>query len=335
MLNVGVIGYGYWGPNLARNWNNNNRANLKYICDLKKDRLNIAKTKYPNIQTTTDYTDILEDPDIEAVNVVTPISTHYEITKNVLEHDKHALVEKPLTASSEQLEELIELAEKKNKVLMVGHTFLYSPPVLKVKEYIKNGELGDMDFIQLSRINLGRVKHDYNVVWDLSPHDFSILEFWLQELPETIQVVGKASTLKNVCDVAFVNLKFPNNILVNVNLSWVSPVKVRQSYVVGDEKMVIYDDVNPNAKVKLYDMGIDKIKKPETFGEFQLSYRTGDILIPQLDNTEPLYAECDHFIDCIRNDADPRTNPQHALRIVKMIEAAQESLKKGGEVIEV
>jgi predicted dehydrogenase len=335
MLNVAVIGYGYWGPNLARNWNLNKRANLKYICDLQDDRLNIAKLNYPHIEITKEYKTILEDPEIDAVNIVTPISTHYEIAKNSLLSNKHILVEKPLTVSSVQMKELMKLAEEKNKVMMVGHTFLYSPPVLKVHELIKKGKLGKLDFIQLTRINLGRVKHDHNVIWDLAPHDFSILEYWLGELPESIQVVGKASTLKNVCDIAFITLKYKNEILVNIHLSWISPVKLRQSYIVGKDKMVVYDDTHPTEKVKLYDMGVDVIKTPETFGEFQLTYRTGDINIPQLDNREPLGAECDHFVDCIESSSIPRTNSKHALRIIQMIEGAQESLKNNGEWINI
>jgi len=335
MINIAVIGYGYWGPNLARNWNLNKRANLMYICDLLDNRLNVAQTNYPHVKTTKDYFDILKDPDIDAISIVTPIATHYEIAKNALLHDKHILVEKPLTASSKQMEELITLAEKKKKVMMVGHTFLFSPPVLKVYDYIKQGQLGKLDFIQLTRINLGRVKHDHNVIWDLAPHDFSILEFWLGELPESIQVVGKASTLKNVCDIAFISLKYSKEVLANIHLSWISPVKLRQSYIVGKDKMVVYDDTHPTEQVKLYDMGVDVIKTPETFGEFQLTYRTGDIHIPKLDNREPLSSECDHFVDCIESNADPRTNSKHALRIIQMIEAAQESLKNNGKLIKI
>ena len=333
MLTVAVIGYGYWGPNLVRNWNHNNRARLKYVCDLKSDRLNLAKSNYPQIQITKDYMDILNDPEVDAVNIVVPIKDHYKIAKEALEHDKHILVEKPLTASSEEMEELIKLADEKKKVMMVGHTFLFSPPVIKVKEYIDAGELGTIDFIQLSRINLGRVKHDYNVIWDLAPHDFSIIDFWLGELPESIQVVGKASTFEQVCDIAFINLKYKNEVLGNIHLSWISPIKLRQSYIVGKDKMIIYDDTHPSEKVKLYDKGIDKIRDPKTFGEFQLSYRTGDVLIPNLDNVEPLSAECNHFVDCIEMGATPRTDSFHALRIIKMIEAAQRSLENNGEIV--
>lgn len=333
MLKIAVIGFGYWGPNLARNWNQTPKAELKYICDIKPDRLLAAKTNYPYVNTVEDYFDVLNDETIDAVNIATPIKTHYEIAKNALLAGKHVLVEKPLTASSIEMEELISLAQKTQKTLMVGHTFLFSPPVLKVKEYINANKLGDLDFIQLTRINLGRVKHDYNVIWDLAPHDFSILEYWLGKMPESIQVVGKASTFEGVCDVAFINLRYPNDILVNVHLSWISPIKLRQSYIVGKKEMVIYDDTHPTEKVKLFDMGVDVVENPRTFGEFQLTYRTGDIHVPKLKNAEPLRDEVEHFVECIENNSMPRTSPEHALRIIKMIEAAQESLRRGGEIV--
>ncbi len=332
---VGLVGFGYWGPNLARNWDSNKRAELKYICDINPDRLALAKESYRYTQMTEDYHDLLNDPEIDAVNIVTPICTHYEIAKEALLHDKHILVEKPLTASSEQMEELIRLAGERNRVMMVGHTFLYSPPVIKVKEYIQDGALGEINFIQLTRINLGKVKHDYNVIWDLAPHDFSILEYWLEEMPLSIQVMGKASTFDQVCDVAFINLQYPNNVLVNIHLSWISPVKLRQSYIVGKKQMVVYDDTRSSDKVRLYDMGVDVIEESTTFGEFQLAYRTGDILVPKLASSEPLSAECNHFLDCIETGAVPRTNAQHALRIIRMIEAAQLSLLSNQALVQI
>jgi predicted dehydrogenase len=332
MITVGVVGFGYWGPNVARNWNQNRRAKLKFICDIKEDRLSVARLAYPSVIVAKDYHELLKDPEIDAISIVTPIESHYQIAKDALLREKHVLVEKPLTASVKQIEELIDIAERKRKILMVGHTFLYSPPVIKIKELISNNVIGDIEFIQLTRINLGRVKHDFNVIWDLAPHDFSILYYWLNKLPQTIQVVGKATCFETICDIAFITLKYADNCLVNVHLSWISPIKLRQCYIVGKKQMIIYDDNHPTEKVKIYDSGID-IKEPETFGEFQLSYRAGDIYVPRLDAVEPLFAEIDHFIDCIEKNAPPRTDGQHALQIVKMIEAAQDSLKSGGQVI--
>ncbi|MCK4662428.1 MAG: Gfo/Idh/MocA family oxidoreductase [Bacteroidales bacterium] len=333
MTNLAVIGYGYWGPNLARNWSQIKRVNLKYICDVKEDRLALAKINYPQVNITNDCLEILKDKSIDAVNIATPIFSHYEIVKNALLHDKNVLVEKPLTTSYKEMNELAELAEKKKKILMVGHTFLYSPPVIKIKDCIEKGNIGTIEFIQLTRINLGKVKHDFNVIWDLAPHDFSILEYWLNKNPVWIQVIGKSVVYKNVCDVAFINMQYPDGELVNIHLSWLSPVKLRQSYIVGKKRMIVYDDTHPSEKVKQFDMGIDLIKDPETFGEFQLTYRTGDIHIPRLDNIEPLNAECNHFIDCIESDVIPKTGTEHAARIIKMIEAAQESLKNNGDRI--
>lgn len=330
MKQVGVIGYGYWGPNLARVWSQNRRARLKYVCDLKEDRMNSARVNCPHSIITNNYFDILNDPEVTAVNIATNIVTHYQIAKDALMHDKHVLVEKPLSASSAEVEELTKLAAEKKKILMVGHTFLYSPPVIEVHKLIKSGKVGNVDFIQLTRINLGKVKHDFNVIWDLAPHDFSILEFWLEEEPLWIQVVGKASVYQNVCDVAFINMQYPGDILANVQLSWLSPVKLRNSYIVGDKQMITYDDTHPSEKIKIYDMGVDLIREPDTFGEFQLTYRSGDISVPRVDNKEPLMEECEHFLDCIEKNQSPRTGPKHALRIVRMIEAAQESLKNAG-----
>lgn len=331
-MNIALIGFGYWGPNLARNWNLNRRINFKYICDIKAERRQIASVQYPGVKIIEDYHELINDPAVDAVNIVTPIENHYQIAKDALLAGKHVLVEKPLTASKVQADELKALAEKNGLVIMVGHTFLYSPPVHKVHQYIQDGTLGSLDFIQLTRINLGRVKHDYNVIWDLAPHDFSILEYWTGQRPQSIQVLGKASTFKGVCDVAFINLRYDHDLIANIHLSWISPVKLRQSYVVGHKQMVVYDDTHPTEKIKLYDMGIE-LKEPSTFGEFQLSYRSGDIHIPHLEAVEPLSAECNHFIDCVESNLTPRTHIDHAIRIVEMIEAAQESLKKNGETV--
>ena len=212
---------------------------------------------------------------------------------------------------------------------MVGHTFLYSPPVLKISELIRNNELGNIKYIALTRINLGRIKHDTNVLWDLAPHDFSIILEWMGQLPQKIQVMGKAATFEGNVDVAFVNLFYEKDVLINIHMSWLSPVKVRQSYIIGDKKMIVYDDMHNSEKVKLYDMGVD-LKEPDTFGEWQLTYRSGDVIVPRLDAYEPLQKECQHFIDCIVKGSKPKSDADQGIKIVKMIEAAQESLISGG-----
>ena len=329
MLNLAIVGVGYWGPNLVRNFISAKNSHILKVCDINKERLNIIQSKYPSLETESDYNTILNDSDIDAVVLATPIESHFEMAKQALQAGKHVFVEKPLTMKSIKAEALKNMASDKKLVLMVGHTFLFSPPVLKVSELIKNNELGKIKYIALTRINLGRIKHNTNVLWDLAPHDFSIILEWMQKLPQKIQVMGKAATFEGNVDVAFVNLFYDDDILINIHMSWLSPVKVRQSYIIGDKKMVVYDDTHLSEKVKLYDMGVD-LKEPDTFGEWQLTYRSGDVIIPRLEAYEPLQKECQHFIDCIEKNQKPKSDAEQGIKIVKMIEAAQESLLNGG-----
>jgi len=329
MINIAIIGVGYWGPNLVRNFISAKNSTISKVCDINKERLNFIQSKYPSLETESDYNNILNDSYIEAVVLATPIETHFKMAKEAILAGKHVFVEKPITMKSVEAEELKKIANDKNLVLMVGHTFLYSPPVLKVSELIRNNELGKLKYIALTRINLGRIKHDTNVLWDLAPHDFSIVLEWMGKLPRKIQVMGKAATFEGNVDVAFVNLFYDDDILINIHMSWLSPVKVRQSYIIGDKKMIVYDDMHISEKVKLYDMGVD-LKEPDTFGEWQLTYRSGDVIIPRLEAFEPLQKECQHFIDCIKNGSKPKSDADQGIEIVKMIEAAQESLNNGG-----
>jgi len=329
MLNIAIIGIGYWGPNLVRNFISLQNVNIAAVCDNIQDRLDFIKSRYPSLATTANFENIISDQTISAVIISTPIETHFDMAKKALLAGKHVFVEKPMTMKSEEGIELEKIASNKDLILMVGHTFLYSPPVLKVSELIKHNKLGKLKYIALTRINLGRIKHDTNVLWDLAPHDFSIIHEWLGELPQKIQVMGKAATFEGNVDVAFVNLFYENDLLVNIHMSWLSPVKVRQSYIIGDKKMVVYDDTHHSEKIKIYDMGVD-LKEPDTFGEWQLTYRSGDVIIPRLDATEPLQKECQHFIDCIIKEVQPKSDASQGIQIVKMIEAAQESLNNGG-----
>ena len=329
MINIAIVGIGYWGPNLVRNFISAKNTHISKVCDLEKDRLEFIQSKFPSLQTETDYTSIMSDATIAAVVLATPIESHFELAKQALLAGKHVFVEKPLAMNSSEAEDLKKIALDKKLTLMVGHTFLYSPPVIKVSELIKENELGKIKYIALTRINLGRIKHNTNVLWDLAPHDFSIILEWLGKLPQKIQVMGKAATFEGNVDVAFINLFYDDDILVNIHMSWLSPVKVRQSYIIGDKKMVVYDDMHHSEKVKLYDMGVE-LKEPDSFGEWQLTYRSGDVVIPRLDAYEPLQKECQHFIDCIENGTKPKSDAEQGTKIVKMIEAAQESLKKGG-----
>jgi predicted dehydrogenase len=329
MINIAIIGVGYWGPNLVRNFISIKNTHISKVCDINKSRLDIIKSKYPSINIESDYNNILNNNDIKAIVLATPIEMHYDMVKSALLSGKHVFVEKPLSMKSGEAQDLKKLSKSRNLVLMVGHTFLYSPPVLKVGELIKTNELGNIKYIALTRINLGRIKHDTNVLWDLAPHDFSIILEWMGKLPQKIQVMGKAATFDGNVDVAFVNLFYENKVLINIHMSWLSPVKVRQSYIIGDKKMVVYDDTHFSEKVKIYDMGVE-LKEPDTFGEWQLTYRSGDVIIPRLDAYEPLQKECQHFIDCIENGKKPKSDAEQGIKVVRMIETAQESLESGG-----
>ncbi len=332
MLNIAIVGVGYWGPNLVRNFISLTNVDLGTVCDINKERLDFIKSRYPSLNIVSDYDALLKNEKIDAIVLATPIETHYDLAKKALSAGKHVFIEKPITLNSGQAEELKAISQKEKLVLMVGHTFLYSPAIQKVSELIKNNDLGKIQYIALTRINLGRIKHNTNVLWDLAPHDFSIVCEWLGELPQKIEVMGKAATFKGNVDVAFVNLHYKNDLLVNIHMSWLSPVKVRQSYIIGAKKMVVYDDMHHSEKIKIYDMGID-LKEPDTFGEWQLTYRSGDVIIPRLDASEPLRNECEHFVNCIEDDKTPKTDADQGIKIVKMIEAAQESLKSGGEPV--
>jgi len=328
MINVGVIGCGYWGPNLIRNFYEISLSRMSICCDLERERLKYISSRYP-IKTTNNYKEILSDPDIDAVVIATPISTHFKLAKEALLAGKDVLVEKPLATSSEEAEELIELSEFKNRVLMVGHTFEYSPPVLKVKELISKGEIGDVYYIASSRVNLGLYQPDNCVIWDLGPHDVSILLFWLNTEPVSVSARGSCCIKKDIEDVAFITIKFSNGVIAHLHLSWLSPCKLRKVTVVGSKKMIVYDDTESVEKVKVYNNGV-VVKNPETFGEFQLTYRTGDVVSPKVESIEPLKSEVTHFLECIINGNTPRSDGRDGLRVVKVLEAAQRSLKNDG-----
>jgi predicted dehydrogenase len=329
-LVVALIGYGYWGPNLLRNYMELPSARMKWVCDKDANKLARAKVRYPAVTVTEDYSDVLSDPEVDAVVIATPISTHYNIAIAAIDAGKHVFVEKPMTASVLEAQALIAAAESRGLTLMVGHTFEYSSPVLRIKQIIDSGELGDVYYVASSRINLGLHQKDVSVIWDLAPHDFSILFNWLGEEPEMVSAVGRGCVRHEVPDVAFVTLRFPSGAIAEIQLSWLSPVKLRRTLVVGSKKMLLYDDTESVEKVKLYDHGVD-FKDPESFGEFQLSYRTGDIVAPKLETFEPLYAEAAHFLECIEANQRPITDGMAGLRVVASLEAAEKSLHNGGK----
>ena len=334
LVKVGAIGYGYWGPNLVRNFVENPNCDLVMVADLKDERLSKIKSSYPRVLVTKDYKDLFGQG-LDAVVIATPPPTHYPLVKECLEHGLHVLVEKPITLNSKHAEELIELSKKNGLVLMVGHTFEYNAAVHTLKALIDSGELGQIYYVDAARLNLGLFQRDLNVLWDLAPHDISILLYILNLIPISVSAHGMPFVNDGIHDVVYMNMVFPDNILAHIHVSWLDPCKVRRVTVVGSKKMVVYNDIESLEKIRIYDKGVDKPPYTETFGEFQLSYRYGDVVIPNIRLPEPLQKECQHFLDCIINCTDPQSDGQDGLRVVKIIEAAQRSLDRNGKNQEV
>jgi predicted dehydrogenase len=327
-VRVAAVGCGYWGPNVIRNLDAVEGFDLCCICDTDPHRLRPVAARYPYARSTTSTDDILDDPSIEAIYLATPVSTHYDLTRRALEYGKHVLIEKPLATTVDQAEELADIAKRSGRTLMVGHTFVFSPPVRKVKALLDGGGIGPIYYIETTRVNLGLFQKDVSVLWDLGPHDVSILNYWLDEVPVQVSARGRSFQGEALEDVAFLTLEFPSGILAQVQISWLAPSKLRRTSVVGLQRMIVYDDLEPVEKVKVYDRGVDR--QPASFGEFQLTYRSGDILSPRLDTTEPLFLEAQHFLDCIRSGAQPDTSSQSGVEVVRVIQAAERSLRQGG-----
>jgi predicted dehydrogenase len=330
-VGVAVVGLGYWGPNLLRVLADNPDVNVRWICDLDRDRLARYGRRYPAARVTTQLARVLSDPDVEAVIIATPVHTHYDLATQVLLSGKHAFVEKPLAPSSALADDLAALARERQLTLMGGHTFVYSPPVRAVKRMLEAGTLGDIYFISSSRVNLGLHQRDVSVIWDLGPHDFSILLYWLSELPTSVRAVGRDSIVKGIADVAFVSMNFASGIVANVELSWLAPSKLRRTVLVGSERMVIYDD-GASEPVRLFDRGV-VYRDPETFGEYHLSYRTGDILSPKIESYEPLGLELGDFVKAIQADDRMDFHIALARSVVRIVEAADRSLQSGGREV--
>jgi len=328
-VKVGVLGAGYWGPKLIRNFHEIPSADMAMVCDLRQDRLAHVRELYPAVRVTTDYQELLRS-DVEAVAIATPIPTHHRLAREALLAGKHVLVEKPLTANSEEAEDLVNLAEKRGLSLMVGHTFEYNPAVEYLRRIIAAGELGRIYYINATRVNLGIFQPDINVVWDLAPHDVSILLFILGMLPVNVSARGAAYVRPKIHDVAYLTLHFPNEIMADIRVSWLDPCKIRRITVVGSKKMVVYDDVEPTEKIKIYDKGVDVPPYSDTLEEFHLSYRYGDITTPAIPNVEPLRVECEHFLHCVRTGERPRSDGRDGLEVVRILEAATRSLFNGG-----
>jgi predicted dehydrogenase len=332
-LGLAVVGLGYWGPNLVRNLHELHDVVVPWVCDLDQARLDATGRRYPAVRTTTRFEDLLGDENVDAVVIATPVSSHAPLATAALKAGKHVFVEKPLAATSGEALALIELAESLQLTLMPGHTFLYSPPVNLVRDLIVAGELGEIYFVSTSRVNLGLHQPDVSVAWDLAPHDFSILRYWLEHAPCRVSALSRDCIVPGTPDVAFINLEFPSGTIAHVEISWLAPSKLRRTAVVGSEKMVVYDD-SSNEPVRIFDSGVT-LPNPESFGEYRLTYRTGDIVSPRVEPTEPLLVEMADFCAAIRSGEPPRSSAAVGLDVVRMIEAVDESLRLEGSRVEV
>jgi predicted dehydrogenase len=332
-LRAAVVGLGYWGPNLLRNLHDLEGVEVRYACDLNLDSLSKAKRRYPAMSTTTSFDEVLDDATVDMVLIATPVGTHFELASAALAAGKHVFVEKPLAGSVAESVELIETARRADRVLMPGHTFLYSPPVNLVKSLIDSGELGDIYFISTSRVNLGLHQSDASVAWDLGPHDFSILRFWLDESPTHATALSRGCVIPHIPDVAFINLEYASKAIAHVELSWLAPSKLRRTTVVGSERMVVYDDTS-SEPVRVFDSGV-MLRDPATFGEYKLTYRTGDIVSPHIAAAEPLALELDDFCNAVRTGQTPRSSSQVGLDVVRTIDAVDRSLESNGARVEV
>lgn len=332
MINIGIIGYGYWGPNIARNFYACENAKLTSICDLNKKRLDLAESLYPGLKVYSNPKELITSRDVDAVAVVTPVFTHYELGKLVLENNKHLFMEKPFTYNTTQGEELINLAEKKGLILMVDHTFLFTGAVRKMREIIGSGELGNLLFYDSVRVNLGLFQHDINVIWDLAPHDISIMTYLIGQKPQAVSATGVKHFGRDFEDLAYLTVHFENNLIAHFHVNWLSPVKVRKTLISGDKKMLVWDDLPADEKVKVFDRGVE-IKTADGVYKLLVSYRSGDIWVPKIENIEALKLEADYFIECIRKKQKPFNDGKAGLQVVTILKAADKSLKNEGKKI--
>ncbi len=335
MFSIGVIGCGYWGPNLIRNFTHLKDSEVLICADLDEGRLAHMKSLYPQLEVTTDHTRLLAREDLDAIVIATPPETHHKFAIEALEAGKHVFVEKPLAVTGSESAEMVTVADKRGLTLMTGHTFVYTAAVNKIKELIQSGELGDIHYISSTRVNLGLFQENINVIWDLAPHDVSILNYILDSTPEEVSAVGHSYIQRDVEDVAFLTFRYPHSVMAHIHVSWLNPNKIRKTTVVGSKKMLVYDDISPLEKIRIYDKGVNIQPHYDTFGEFQLSYRFGDIFIPKLDDREPLKVECQHFIDCARGKATSRSSGHHGHEVVSVLETAMESIGQDGKMIAV
>jgi predicted dehydrogenase len=334
MIHFGVIGYGYWGPNIVRNFNQIEEASVVAVCDKNLEALKRVKKLYPNLEHTSDYKTIINSSDVDVVAIITPVSTHFQLAKEALQNGKHIFVEKPFTATVAQAEELINIAEQKNLQIMVDHTFLFTGAVRKIKEVIDNDVLGKLYYYDSTRINLGLFQHDVNVIWDLAPHDFSIMDYLMKERPIGVAACGQSHVNNGLENIAYITVYLTGDIIAHFNVNWLSPVKVRSTLIGGEKQMLVWNDVSADEKIKVYNKGID-VKNKEGEYDLLISYRSGDMYAPKIDQTEALKLEAEYFIDCILTGKKPINDGHAGLRVVKMLEACNKSLISNGAVIEI
>jgi len=334
MINVGVVGYGYWGPNVARNFNETPGARVVAISDADDGSLKRAAQSYPEIRMAKDCQDLLTASDIDVIAIVTPVSSHFEIAKAALSNGKHIFIEKPFTASVAEAEQLIELADKKKLKIMVDHTFLFTGAVKKIKELIDDGVLGDLYYFDSIRVNLGLFQKDVNVVWDLAPHDLSIMDHLIDKEPIAVMATGVAHFNNQLEDVAYITVYFPDNVIAHLNVNWLSPVKIRTTLIGGQKKMLVWNDLVSDEKIRVYDKGVEGMEgsKEHSYG-LRVSYRSGDMWAPRVNQVEALKGEAAYFVDCINNDLSPKNDGKAGLRVVRMLEAIIKSLKLGGTLV--
>jgi predicted dehydrogenase len=337
MIGVAVIGYGYWGPNLVRNFVETPDARLIYVCDLRMERLAAVQSRYPAVEITDDIEKVLRDPRVDAIAIATPVSAHYMLAMKALMAGKHVFVEKPMASTSEEARRMVDEAARRGLVLAVDHTFIHTGAVRKMRELVETG-LGDMYYYDSVRVNLGLFQHDVSVIWDLAVHDLSIMDYVLREKPVAVSATGMSHVAGEPANIAYLNLFFDSKLIAHIHVNWLAPVKVRRTLVGGSSKMIVYDDLEPSEKIKVYDKGITLNGNPQKNGEkihqMLVGYRTGDMYAPQLDMTEALGSELRQFIECITNGGTPTADGNAGLRVVRILEAATESLAQRGRVIE-
>lgn len=337
MIGIAVVGYGYWGPNLVRNFAETPGAQLLWVCDLKKDRLGAVQMRYPTVQITDDFDEVLRDPRVDAIAIATPVFAHYKLAMQAMMAGKHVFVEKPMASTSEEARRMVEEANRRGLILAVDHTFIHTGAVRKMREIIETG-LGDVYYYDSVRVNLGLFQHDVSVVWDLAVHDLSIMDYVLPEKPVAVSATGMGHVAGEPENIAYLTLFFESKLIAHIHVNWLAPVKVRRTLIGGSNKMIVYDDLEPSEKIKVYDKGITLNGNAEQNGdkmyEMRVGYRTGDMYAPQLDMTEALGRELKQFVDCVANNTQPLADGHAGLRVVRILEAATQSLAQRGRVIE-